>query len=173
MKTPPATGGQPVQVAGRASVPRGALRWALRLPIRLYHANLGWLFGHQFLLLAHQGRRSGQRRETVLEVVRYDRQTHLCIVVSAWGERADWLRNIRARPALEVRIGHERFVPDQRLLSPVEVEAELAAYARRYPWRARVLPHILGWGDSAAPTDLRDFAAALRMVAFRPRLARR
>jgi deazaflavin-dependent oxidoreductase (nitroreductase family) len=174
MHEPPTTAAEPARVAGRPGQPRGALRWALRLPIRLYHANLGWLCGHQFMLLAHQGRRSGLRRETMLEVVRYDRRTHECIVVSGWGERADWLRNIRAHPALEVRIGRERYVPEQRLLSPDEVATELVDYARRYPWRARLIPRILAWdGPGSAPTDLRDFAAALRMVAFHPRLARR
>jgi hypothetical protein len=65
------------------------LRLAFRLPIYLYRLNLGWLLGHRFLLLVHRGRRSGLRRETVLEVVRYNPATKESVVLSAWGERAD------------------------------------------------------------------------------------
>jgi hypothetical protein len=44
------------------------LRLAFRLPIYLYRLDLGRLLGHRFLLLVHQGRRSGLLRETALEV---------------------------------------------------------------------------------------------------------
>jgi deazaflavin-dependent oxidoreductase (nitroreductase family) len=85
--------------------PAGALRLALRLPIYLYRLNLGWLFGHRFLLFAHLGRKSGLLRETVLEVILYDPATRENVVLSAWGEKAGWYRNIEAVPALEVRTG--------------------------------------------------------------------
>ena len=39
------------------------------------------------------------------EVIRYDPESQESIVVSAWGEKADWYRNIQASPALEIRTG--------------------------------------------------------------------
>jgi deazaflavin-dependent oxidoreductase (nitroreductase family) len=83
--------------------PAGALRLALWLPIYLYRLDLGWLLGHSFLLLGHLGRKSGLLRETVLEVILYDPATREGVVLSAWGEKAGWYRNIEAVPALEVR----------------------------------------------------------------------
>jgi hypothetical protein len=39
--------------------PHGVLRALLSLPVHLYHARLGFLLGHRFLLLVHTGRRTG------------------------------------------------------------------------------------------------------------------
>ena len=50
-------------------------------------------------------------------VLTYDRETHEAVICSAWGQDADWIGNIRVRPALRVRIGRESFTPQQRFLS--------------------------------------------------------
>ena len=42
-----------------------------RLIGRLYRWRLGWLFGHRFALLTHEGRRSGKTYRTALWVYRY------------------------------------------------------------------------------------------------------
>ena len=96
--------------------PSGVLRLAFRLPVYLYRLNLGWLLGHRMLLLIHRGRRSGLLRETVLEAILYYPATKESVVLSAWREKADWYRNIKVTPALEVRTGGERYVPEQRFL---------------------------------------------------------
>jgi deazaflavin-dependent oxidoreductase (nitroreductase family) len=59
----------------------------------LYDRHLGWLLGHRFVQLTHVGRRSGRRYRTVLEVVEYDRSVPE-FVVSGFGRRSDWLRNL-------------------------------------------------------------------------------
>ena len=93
------------RVAGTANAaprtrPHGLLWAAFRLPVALYRLRLGWVLGHRFLMLTHHGRRTGNVRRTALEVVRYDPRTRECVVVAAWGEHADWVRNIGASPAL-------------------------------------------------------------------------
>ena len=155
-------------MAQRPRSPNRLLRLLYRLPIAFYRLGLGWLLGHQLLLLTHRGRRSGKVRETVLEVVRHDRRTGECIVVSAYGERADWYRNIRAHPALAVQVGRERYVPVHRLLDAEEADAELASYERRHPWRAWSIPRALGlpWDGTAATRH--RIAATVRVVSFRP-----
>jgi hypothetical protein len=50
---------------------RSFLWYLFRAPVYLYRWHMGWLFGHRCLLLAHTGRRSGLRRQNVLEVVEY------------------------------------------------------------------------------------------------------
>src|SRR5690348_10009358 len=70
--------------------PSGVLRLVLRLPIALYRLKLGWLLGQRFVLLHHIGRKSGQVRETVVEVVVHDRASDTYSIVSGWGKRANW-----------------------------------------------------------------------------------
>lgn len=148
--------------------PGGVLRLAFRLPIALYRLRLGWLLGHRFVLLSHRGRRTSRVRHTVLEVVRYDPADHECIVVSAWGEHADWYRNLRVSPALEVRIGRERFAPIQRFLTTAEAYAELLNYERRHPWLFRRIAAWLGFPLDRSEDARRALAAAIRLVALRP-----
>jgi deazaflavin-dependent oxidoreductase (nitroreductase family) len=75
---------------------------------------------------------------TVLEVILYNPATGESVVLSAWGEEADWYRNVGATPSLEVRTGGQRYVPDQRFLVPEENHAVLADYRRRHPPAFRV-----------------------------------
>ena len=97
--------------------PRGLLRLALRAPLLLYRVRLSWLLGERFLLLVHQGRTTGLRHETLLEVAYRDAQTGEVVVIAAWGKFAAWYRNLQAAPAIEVRIGHERWPISQPSLS--------------------------------------------------------
>jgi hypothetical protein len=89
--------------------PSGVLLAVFRLPIHLYDLNLGWLMGRRVLLLTHKGRRSGLVRRTPLEAIRHDPATGETVVVSAWGGKADWYRNIEASPAGGALVGF--FVP--------------------------------------------------------------
>jgi deazaflavin-dependent oxidoreductase (nitroreductase family) len=151
------------------SRPSGTLRLVFRLPIYLYRLNLGWLLGYRALLLIHQGRKSGLLRETVLEVIRYDPATKESVVLSGWGEKADWYRNIEATPALEVRTGGERSVPEQRFLTPEENHAVLADYRRRHPLAFRIFARVFGYPLGGTEAMRREFASSLRLVAFCPR----
>lgn len=139
-----------------------------RIPQPLYSAGLGWIFGHAFLLLVHRGRKSGRTYETALKVLTYDAQTREAIIFSAWGERADWIRNIRTTPALEVRIGRERFVPVQRFLSEDEAFKVVVAYRRRHPLRLRLLSLPLGWGDLDSDAAVRGFVRTRPFLSLRP-----
>jgi deazaflavin-dependent oxidoreductase (nitroreductase family) len=145
------------------------LRLAFRLPIYLYRLDLGRLLGHRFLLLVHRGRESGLLRETVLEVIAHDPATRESVVLSAWGEKADWCRNVGATPALEVRTGGQRYVPEQRFLAPEENHAIIFDYRRRHPLAFRVFTRLFGYPLDGTEAARREFACSLRLVAFRLR----
>jgi len=85
--------------------PYGIYRWLTNLPLWVYRLGLGGLFGRRLLCLTHRGRKSGQIRRTVLEVLSYDSRTHEVLVASAWEGKMDWYRNIQVEPALHVQIG--------------------------------------------------------------------
>ncbi len=56
-------------------------------------------------------------RTAVLEVVRYDHASSESIVVSGWGEREDWYRNIPAHSPLLVDTGSQRYASFHRFLT--------------------------------------------------------
>jgi hypothetical protein len=90
-------------------------------------------------------------------------------VVSGWREKSDWYRNVKTRPALEIRIGREQYAPEQRFLTHHEVSVELADYEERHPWASRVVPPLPGFRLDGADATLGAFVDSWRMVAFRPR----
>jgi deazaflavin-dependent oxidoreductase (nitroreductase family) len=156
-----------------ASRSNNALRWLLRAPVYLYRWRLGWLLGHRFLLLIHVGRRSGRRRETVLEIVEYRNEGPEAVVISAFGLNADWLRNIRVNPNPEVVIGSRHFAAVYRILGADEAFRVLAGYERRNRFAApvvrKVLSRLLGWHYDGSGEHRRRVAAELPFIAFRPR----
>lgn len=132
----PAPPPAPVTAAWAARLLR--TRWIVRAPVRLYRARLGFLFGSRLLMLEHTGRRTGIRRYAVLEAVDHpDPGTY--IVAAGFGDRAQWLRNVRANPRVRVYAGARGPVSaTARPLTPQETAAALTAYARRHPraWAA-------------------------------------
>jgi deazaflavin-dependent oxidoreductase (nitroreductase family) len=113
-------------------------RWIVRAPVWLYRARLGFVFGSRLLMLEHTGRKTGVRRYVVLEAVdRPDPRTY--IVAAGFGDRAQWLRNVRATPRVRVYAGSRRPAPAiARPLTSEETAVALTAYARRHPraWAA-------------------------------------
>ena len=141
---------------------------AMRVPRPLYHRGWGWMLDHIFLLIAHQGRKTGKRRETVAMPLTYDPDTHEAVVFSAWGPNTEWIRNLRAHPALQIQVGREAYVPEQRFLSEDESVAVVREFQRRHPWRTRFFAAILGWGDLRSETEVREFVRSRPFVSFRP-----
>ncbi|GAB3562319.1 nitroreductase family deazaflavin-dependent oxidoreductase [Amycolatopsis endophytica] len=151
--------------------PSGLLRAMFRAPVPLYRLGFGPLFGHRLVYLAHRGRKSGRRREVILEVVRFDARLPEVVVVSGWGERADWYRNIQAAPALEVRISARRWAePRQRVLEQDETVKLLQDYRDRHPRAWRRLAPLLGFPPD--PAGAREALSRIRAVAFTPRNCR-
>jgi deazaflavin-dependent oxidoreductase (nitroreductase family) len=144
---------------------------AMRMPRPLYHRGWGWMLDHIFLLIAHRGRKSGKRRETVAMPLTYDRDTREVVVCSAWGPNTEWIRNLQAHPALQIQIGREAYVPEQRFLSEDESVAVVREFQRRHPWRTRLFAAILRWGDLTSETAVREFVRSRPFVSFRPRRA--
>lgn len=141
----------------------------LKGPRLIYNLNLGWLLGHRFLVVTHRGRKSGLIHQTPLEVVRYDKATKTSIVISAWGEKSDWYRNIIKTPALQIQTGRDRYVPEQRFLSTDETEHELERYVAHHGPSAKMLSRLFGVNFAESAEARRQFAESSRMVAFHPR----
>jgi deazaflavin-dependent oxidoreductase (nitroreductase family) len=108
-------------------------RWLVRAPIHAYRVGLGFLFGQRLLMLEHRGRKSGRMRQVVLEVVAHPTPDRY-VVVAGFGERAQWLRNVRADPHVLVSVGRRRSNPAIATeLERLEADAFLAEYAEQHP----------------------------------------
>ncbi len=154
--------------AGRIkSKVHGLTLWFSRWPILVYRLHLGWLMGHNFMLVSHRGRRSGKVRQTGVMVLRYDARTREAIV-AAGSRSADWYRNIQAAPAVEIAIGSERYRPAQRLLETGEIAAALAWSRLHHPVSAWVQSKFFGWPWGSTEETLHGIAQSLGGVAFSP-----
>lgn len=126
-----------------ASPPQGFLRWILRVPLWLYRGHLGWLLGNRFLVLTHQGRKTGLPHQTVVEVVSHNPISRGYVIASGWGSKADWFQNIQNTPQVKVQVGCHQFEAMAEQL-PVEAAAhELYRYAREHHLAFRELQRVL------------------------------
>ncbi len=141
-------------------------RRVLRIPMYLYLWKLGFLFGDRLVLLTNRGRRSGRVFQTPVEVVQHDPKTHEYVVCSGTGPQADWFRNLKAEPVLEIQVRNRRWVPQQRFLDNAEAARRFAGYERDHPGTARRL--LASMGNSYDGTDEGRVAmmAKMPMVAF-------
>lgn len=149
--------------------PSRITRAFLRAPVYLYRAGLGRLLGTRFLYLVHQGRATGRRRDTVLEVVHLDERVPEAVVVAAWGKGSDWYRNIMAAPPRHVWVGRHHWAnPRFRVLEADDVVAVLTDYGRRHARAWRALAPRLGLDRELTTTTARAAAARFPAIAFRP-----
>jgi deazaflavin-dependent oxidoreductase (nitroreductase family) len=152
---------------------KGVLWYLFRVPVYLYRWRLGWLFGHRGLLLTHIGRRTGLRRQTVLEVVEYRKEGPEVVVVNGFGPNSDWIRNIEAKPGEEVTVGSEHFVATHRFLGPEEAARVIQDYEHRNRFIApivrRGLSWLVGWPYHGTDSDRQRLVKELPLIAFRPR----
>ena len=91
----------------------------------------------EYLYLTTTGRRSGLPREIEIWFTSRGGRYHL---VAETGERAQWVRNLRADPRVRWRVAARRFSGRARILDPAR-EAPLATAVRA---RSRAK---YGWGD--------------------------
>ena len=91
----------------------------------------------EYLYLTTTGRRSGLLREIEIWFTRRDERYYL---IAEHGEDAGWVKNLRARPAVRLRLGDVELPAHARVVDPV-AETELTADVR-----ARSEAKY-GWGD--------------------------
>jgi len=147
--------------------PSKALRFGLRLPVLLYRLRLGCLLGDRFLMLTHTGRKSGLPRHTVIEVVKHDKEKDTYYVVSGWGEKSDWYRNVRKTPRATVHSGGRKFQTIAEFI-PVEKAIEVInTYAREHPIAFNELSRIFLGERMKLGIDAPEYIACkMPMVAF-------
>lgn len=107
-------------------------RRLMRAPIWIYKARAGALFGSRILMLEHIGRKSGEPRFVVLEVLDHP-SPDAYVVASGFGRKAQWFRNIEANPRVRVYAGsHAPRPATARVLDQQQADRTLSAYVNRH-----------------------------------------
>lgn len=151
----------PKIAAGTARLLR--TRWLVRAPILLYRARLGFVFGTRLLMVEHIGRKTGIRRYVILETVSHP-DPSTWIVAAGFGERAQWLRNVRANPQVRLWIAAGRPAPaTARPLTREQASAALTAYARTHPRAWAALRPVF---ETTLGTPIDSAGTSLPMIAF-------
>ncbi|MEW6094790.1 MAG: nitroreductase family deazaflavin-dependent oxidoreductase [Chloroflexota bacterium] len=147
--------------------PRGFSRTLWRLPIWLYRAHLGWLITSHFLLLEHVGRKSGQVRQVVLEVLKRDKANDVYYLAVGFGSSSDWYQNLLKTPRAKIQSGFRKADVIAEILSIDEAGEIIMDYARRYPFAIRTLARIVGYEIGKGEVDYREFAKIVPIVALK------
>jgi len=97
----------------------------------------------QYLYLTTTGRRTGLPREIEIWFTERDRRFY---IIAEHGDRANWVRNIRANPRVRVRVGDLQFTGTARLVDDGR-EPELARAVKelsdaKYGWSSGLITEI-------------------------------
>ena len=146
--------------------PRGLKSIPWRIPIWFYKLGLGWMMGSRFLLLSHQGRKSGKIRQTVLEIIQYSPENYSYYVVSGFGTRSHWYQNIKQDPRVTIQVGSNRMAADAQQLEPGEAENIFLAYTQEYPRSIRLLAKMLNYDIVHTPEGYQAFGREIPLIRF-------
>lgn len=143
--------------------PTGIVRLLLRLPVFLYRLGLGVLLGPLYLVvLTTRGHRSGLPRFTAIEYREHGRKLYL---VSAWGSRPNWFRNLLADPHVTVQHGYRHFPALARVVDdPGEALRVLHLFRRRSPFIYDPVLARLSGRDKINPITLPDITDQFTIV---------
>ncbi|HJQ75719.1 MAG TPA: nitroreductase family deazaflavin-dependent oxidoreductase [Acidimicrobiia bacterium] len=147
--------------------PTGLLRLLFRAPVWLYRARLGFLLGSRFLMIEHRGRSSGRLYRTVVEVVgRPGSAGEEWLVVSGFGPRTDWYRNLREGGLVAIWLGSRRCHATARFVEPEEAAGIMLAYETEHPTAAGVLQRELGLTHDGTAEGRVELMSQIPMVGF-------
>lgn len=159
-----------MEIAKNVQPPTGLTRLLFRVPIYLYRAGLGWIFGQRVLLLRHVGRISGKQRQAVLEVAEHDPTDDSFVVASGWGPTAAWYRNVVHTPEVTIQVGRRTIPVTAVKLTDDEGAETFVRYGMKHRRAAKyLLPRMLGFSVDGSETDFRAVGRQLPFIRFVPR----
>jgi len=130
------------------SGPDAVRRLVYRLPLRLEGTGLPELaqrlLGIDWIVLETRGRRTGKPHVVVLDVLHHDAERDRYYVQPAYGDAADWVRNVRREPRVTARVGARRFDARVRDVTGAEGAGVMLRFVRAHPWYARIVAWFVG-----------------------------
>jgi deazaflavin-dependent oxidoreductase (nitroreductase family) len=114
--------------------------------------------GRQTLQLTHYGRKSGRPYEVTIWYLLDGERLYLA---SANADR-NWVRNVKARPAVSLRIGNEVFNGDVRVITDAQEREKVRGLIERKYWY--VVPMIRMARFLSTMGIIRDNSAAFEVI---------
>lgn len=147
--------------------PRGITRRLLRLPIWAYRLGLSRLMVQmRLMVLTTWGRKTGLPRHTAIEYRAHGSQIY---VVSAWGQRPNWYRNLLAHPVARIRRGPQTLNARAVVVSdPSEALRALYLFRQRAPFVYDPVLARLSNQESVTPRSLVDVSDQFTIVRLEP-----
>jgi deazaflavin-dependent oxidoreductase (nitroreductase family) len=136
----------------------------LRLPFFVHTFGLlgcERLFGQQWLALTTRGRRTGRPHTVLLDVVGHDPASDRFYVQPGWGDRCDWVLNVRADPHVTVQVNRRSFRGRVVDVSGLEGAKVLHAFAARHWFQTKWVT----WLNPALRPPSREAADVIEWLA--------
>lgn len=151
--------------------PSGLLRFFFKVPLFMHKLGFGgWerLIGAQWMLITTTGRKTGKRRETLVDVMDYDKATDMYYIEAAYGSHADWFKNIQAHPLFEAQVSRRNFTAQAEILNEGDTGEMLVQFFRRKPAYTRSVMAMVGM-KFKDEEELRTLGKNLTLLAVQPR----
>lgn len=127
--------------------PNPLMKFFFKVPLFMHKLGLGgWerLIGAQWMLLTTTGRKTGKRRETLVDVMDYNTTTDTYFIEAAYGAHADWYKNIQAQPIFQAQVGRRKFTANAKELDQQDTGEMLVQFFRRKPAYTRSVMAMVG-----------------------------
>lgn len=150
--------------------PNTLLKVFFKIPLFVHKLGFGgWerLIGAQWMLITTIGRKSGKRRQAMVDVLLHDGQTDTYYVLSAYGSHADWVRNIQTNPRFEAQVRRRKFTARATTLSSKNAGEMLVQFYRLKPAYTRAVMNAAGM-KFKDEDDLRTLGGRLLLLAVNP-----
>ena len=120
-------------------------------------------------MLTNIGRKSGLKRQVVLEVLYHNKTSGEYYVLSGWGDKSDWFMNIQKYPEVVVDVGGQKFEAIAFQITSEEAESLISKYAHQHPRAFRILSkRILGVDVEIRNESFKQLAAYLPVICLQP-----
>jgi len=102
-------------------------------------------------------------------VISYEVDPPTAVVLSGWGNRSQWYRNLQAAPPVAISIGDERWLnPAFEVLEPERGVEFVERYRHDHPLLMWSLDRFFGWPRKASDEERRALERELCIGEFRP-----
>ncbi len=147
-------------------IKRGFYHFSHYPPQAAYALGMGSIIGRVILLLTTTGRKSGKKRVTPLQYEEIDGKYY---IGAAFGEKADWVKNLRACPLAEIRVRSERLpVQAEMTRDVVRIADFLELKLSRHPHMVAAILKSDGVKYPLSRVDLEKYAEKLTLVVLAP-----
>jgi deazaflavin-dependent oxidoreductase (nitroreductase family) len=150
--------------------PNRLLKFFFKVPVWVHKMGFGgWerLVGAQWMLITTKGRKTGKLRDTMVDVMDYNKATDTYFIEAAYGAHADWYKNIQGNPVFEAQVGRRKFKARAGALTTEGASEMLVQFYRSKPAYTRSVMAMAGM-KFKDEDELRILGRNLTLLAVTP-----